>query len=418
MEVLYRCCCGLDVHAQTVVACLIKDGRKQTRTFSTMTDELLVLLDWLTAEDCTHVAIESTGVYWKPVFNLLEGGVEVVLVNARHVKAVPGRKTDVRDCEWLADLLRHGLLKASFIPPLEIREVRELTRYRQTLVREQASVANRVQRIIESGNIKLGQVASNALGVSGRLMLRAMCEGETDAAKLAALARGQLKKKESELRRALTGRLSPAQCFVLRELLDRYDELEAALSRASEQIKREVAKCADPLVSEAVELLQTIPGVGERVAEVIVSEIGVDMQRFPSDGHLASWAGVCPGSNESAGKRRSGRTTKGSIYLRNALVQAAWAATHTKETYLAAQYKRLVKRKGKNRALVAVGHSILVIIYHVLSRKESYSELGGDYFDKQHVEVQRNRLVRQLESLGVKVTLEALPVAAWRKVFS
>ncbi len=412
MEVLYRCCCGLDVHARTVVACLIKDGKKQTRTFSTMTDELLVLLDWLSAEDCTQVAIESTGVYWKPVFNLLEGVVEVVLVNARHVKAVPGRKTDVRDCEWLADLLRHGLLKASFIPPLEIREVRELTRYRQTLVREQASVANRVQRIIESGNIKLGQVASNALGVSGRLMLRALCDGETDGAKLAALARGQLKKKESELRRALTGRLSLAQRFVLRELLDRYEELEAALARASEEIKREVAKCADPFVAEAVELLQTIPGVGQRVAEVIVSEIGVDMQRFPSDGHLASWAGMCPGSNESAGKRKSGRTTKGSVYLRNALVQAAWAATHTKETYLAAQYQRLAKRKGKNRALVAVGHSILVIIYHVLLRKESYSELGGDYFDQRNVEVQRHRLVRQLERLGVKVTLEALPVAA------
>jgi transposase len=243
-------------------------------------------------------------------------------------------------------------------------------------------------------------------------MLRALCAGETDGAKLAMLTRGQLKKKQSELGRALSGKLSPAQRFVLRELLDQYEELEAALSRASAQVKQEVAKCADPFVLEAVELLQTIPGVGQRVAEVIVSEIGVSMRGFPSDGHLASWAGMCPGSNESAGKRRSGRTTKGGIYLRNALVQAAWAATHTKETYLAAQYTRLVKRKGKNRALVAVGHSILVIIYHVLSRKESYSELGGDYFDKHNVEVQRNRLVRQLERLGMKVTLEALPVAA------
>ena len=336
----------------------------------------------------------------------------MVLVNARHVKAVPGRKTDVRDCEWLADLLRHGLLKASFIPPLEIRELRELTRYRQTLVREQASVANRVQRIIESGNIKLGQVASDVLGVSGRLMLRALCEGETDGVKLAALARGQLKKKETELQRALSGRLSPAQRFVLRELLDRYDELEAALGRASQQIKQEVARCSDPFVAEAVELLQTIPGVGERVAEVIISEIGVEMRHFASDGHLASWGGMCPGNNESAGKRRSGRTTKGTVYLRTALVQAAWAATHTKGTYLAAQYQRLVKRKGKNRALVAVGHSILVIIYHVLSRRESYSELGGDYFDKRNVEAQRKRLVRQLESLGLKVTLEEVPVAA------
>ena len=412
MDVIHRCCGGLDVHARTVVACLIKDGKKQTRTFSTMTDDLLGLSDWLSGEGCTHVAIESTGVYWKPVFNLLEGVLEVVLVNARHVKAVPGRKTDVRDCEWLADLLRHGLLKASFIPPLEIRELRELTRYRQTLVREQASVANRVQRIIESGNIKLGQVASDVLGVSGRLMLRALCEGETDGVKLAALARGQLKKKETELQRALSGRLSPAQRFVLRELLDRYDELEAALGRASQQIKQEVARCSDPFVAEAVELLQTIPGVGERVAEVIISEIGVEMRHFASDGHLASWGGMCPGNNESAGKRRSGRTTKGTVYLRTALVQAAWAATHTKGTYLAAQYQRLVKRKGKNRALVAVGHSILVIIYHVLSRRESYSELGGDYFDKRNVEAQRKRLVRQLESLGLKVTLEEVTVAA------
>ena len=412
MDVIHRCCGGLDVHARTVVACLIKDGKKQTRTFSTMTDDLLMLSDWLSREGCTHVAIESTGVYWKPVFNLLEGVLEVVRVNARHVKAVPGRKTDVRDCEWLADLLRHGLLKASFIPPLEIRELRELTRYRQTLVREQASVANRVQRIIESGNIKLGQVASDVLGVSGRLMLRALCEGETDGVKLAALARGQLKKKETELQRALSGRLSPAQRFVLRELLDRYDELEAALGRASQQIKQEVARCSDPFVAEAVELLQTIPGVGERVAEVIISEIGVEMRHFASDGHLASWGGMCPGNNESAGKRRSGRTTKGTVYLRTALVQAAWAATHTKGTYLAAQYQRLVKRKGKNRALVAVGHSILVIIYHVLSRRESYSELGGDYFDKRNVEAQRKRLVRQLESLGLKVTLEEVPVAA------
>ena len=277
MEILYRCCGGLDVHAQTVVACLIKDGQKSVRTYSTMTDDLLQLSDWLMAEGCTHVAIESTGVYWKPVFNILEGQLEVILVNARHVKAVPGRKTDVRDCEWLADLLRHGLLKASFIPPLEIRELRELTRYRQTLIREQASVANRVQRIIESGNIKLGQVASDALGVSGRLMLRALAEGESDGEKVAQLARGRLRGKQDELRRALSGRLTSAQRFVLRELLDRYDELDAALTRATEQIKQEVAACSDPLVAEAVRVLQTIPGVGERVAEVIISEIGVDM---------------------------------------------------------------------------------------------------------------------------------------------
>ena len=412
MEILYRSCCGLDVHAQTVVACLLREGRKSIRTFSTMTDDLLALLDWLTAEGCTHVAIESTGVYWKPVFNILEGEMEVILVNARHVKVVPGRKTDVKDCEWLADLLRHGLLKASFIPPLEIRELRELTRYRQTLVREQASVANRVQRIIESGNIKLAQVATDALGTSGRRMLRALAAGEADVTKLAEMARGRLRGKKVELQRALRGRLTAAQRFVLSELLDRYDELEAAILRVNEQIRQEVAQGPDPFVREALQLLQTIPGVGERVAEAIVSEIGVDMSRFPTDAHLASWAGLCPGNHESAGKRKSGKTTKGNIHLRTALTQAAWAATHTKQTYLAAQYRRLVKPKGKKRALVAVGHSLLVIAYHMLSRRASYQELGGAYFDRRNVEVQRMRLIRKLEALGVKVTVEALPVAA------
>ncbi len=385
-----------------------------------MTDDLLGLLDWLTAEDCTHVAIESTGVYWKLVFNILEGEMEVILVNARHAKAVPGRKTDVKDCEWLADLLRHGLLEASFIPPLEIRELRELTRDRQTLVREQASVANRVQRIIESGNIKLAQVATDALGVSGRQMLRALAQGESDVTKLAEMARGRLRGKKSELRRALEGelrrtlegRLTAAQRYVLGELLERYAELEAAVLRATEQIKREVAEGPDPFVPEAMHLLQTIPGVGERVAEAIVSEIGVDMSRFPTEQHLASWAGMCPGNNESAVKRKSGKTTKGNIYLRTALTQAAWAATHTKQTYLAAQYRRLVKPKGKKRALVAVGYSLLVIAYHLLLRRTSYQELGGDYFDRRNVEVQQTRLIRKLEALGVKVTIEVLPAAA------
>lgn len=412
MEIIHPCCCGLDVHARTVVACLIKSGRKQTRTFSTMTDDLLRLSDWLVAEGCTHAAIESTGVYWKPVFNLLEGVVEVVLVNAHHVKAVPGRKTDVRDCEWLADLLRHGLLRASFIPPPEIRELRELVRYRQTLIKEQVSVSNRVQKLVESGNIKLAQVASDALGLSGRAMLRALAGGETEAAKLAELARGRLRAKKAELRRALEGRLTPAQRFVLGELLQRYEELEAAITRASEQVAREVAESRDPFVPEAMRLLQTIPGVGERLAETIISEVGVEMGRFATDAHLASWAGMCPGNNESAGKRKSGKTTKGSVYLRAALVQAAWAASHTKQTYLAAQYRRLVKRMSRKKALVAVGHSLLVIIYHVLKNRASYQELGGDYFDRQHVEVQRARLIRKLETLGLKVTVEELPQAA------
>src|SRR4029450_1898287 len=412
MEVVYECCCGLDVHAKMVVACLITKGRKEIRTFATMTDELLQLGDWLSGVGCTHVAIESTGVYWKPVFNILESLLKVILVNARHIKAVPGRKTDVRDCEWLADLLRHGLLKASFIPPREIREIRDLTRYRRTLVTEHTAVANRLQKLLESANIKLGQVASDVLGMSGRLMLRALAEGERDAAKLAELAQGKLKSKKAELRRALEGRLTQAQRWVLAEFLARLDELEAALTRVETRIREEVANCSDPFVQEAVELLDSIPGVGERTAQTIIAEIGVDMGRLPSAKHLASWAGVCPGNNESAGKRKSGQTTKGSKSLRTALVEAAWAATRTKGTYLRARYQRLVKRMPKKKALVAVAHTMLVIVYHLLSRRVVYAELGSDYVDRQQVERQRRRLVERLEALGVKVTIEEVAEAA------
>lgn len=412
MEVIHPCCCGLDVHAKTVVACLIKHGKKQTRTFSTMTDDLLVLSDWLVSEGCTHVAIESTGVYWRPVFNILEGVLEVILVNARHVKGLPGRKTDVKDCEWLADLLRHGLLKASFIPPAHIRELRELVRYRQSLVKEQTALANRIQKLIESGNIKLGPVVSDVLGVSGRAILRALAAGETSAEEMARLARPNLKVKPPELHRSLEGRLTPTQRWVLGELLGRYQELEAALDRVNGQIREEVAASPDHFVAEAVQLLDTIPGVGERVAEIIVAEIGVDMSRFPTAGHLASWAGMCPGNNESAGKRKSGKTNQGSPYLRAALVQAAWAASHTKGTYLSAQFGRLVRRMGKKKALVAVGHTILIIVYQVLSRRVSYRDLGGDYFDRRNVEVQRQRLIRRLESLGLRVSVEELGEAA------
>jgi transposase len=412
MEILYACCCGIDVHARMLVACLIKDGKKEVRTFSTMTDDLLLLLDWLTQQGCTHVAIESTGVYWKPVFNILEGAMEVILTNARDAKGFKARKTDVIDAEWLADLLRHGLLKASFIPPLAIRELRELTRYRESLIRERTALANRIQKLAESANIKLAQVASDALGVSGKLMLRALASGETDAKKMSELARRSMKRKKPELQRALQGRLTQAQRWVLTELLDRYDSVELAISRVETKIGQEVEESADPFVPEAVKLLDTIPGVAETVAQIIVSEIGANMSQFPSDRHLASWAGMCPGNNESAGKRKSGKTTKGNRYLRAALVQAAWVASHQKATYLAAQYQRLVKRMGKKKALVAVGHSILVIVYHVLTNRASYQELGGDYFEQRNVEKQRNRLIRQLESLGLKVTVEEIGVAA------
>jgi transposase len=335
-----------------------------------------------------------------------------MLVNARDAKGFKARKTDVIDAEWLADLLRHGLLKASFIPPLHIRELRELTRYRESLVREQTALANRIQKLIESGNIKLGQVVSDALGVSGKQMLRALAAGETDAERMSELARRRMKRKQPELKRALTGRLTEAQRWVLRELLDQYEQVEAAIKRVEQKIGEEVERAPDPFVGEAVKLLDTIAGVAERVAETIVAEIGVEMERFPTDKHLASWAGMCPGNNQSAGKRKTGKTGKGNRYLRAALVQAAWAATHQKGTYLAAQYQRLVKRMGKKKALVAVGHSILVIVYHVLQNKASYQELGGDYFDKHDAEQRRQRLVRQLESLGLKVTVEELPIAA------
>jgi transposase len=412
MKVVYEICCGIDVHAKMLVACLLSaDGEKEIRTFSTMTDDLLRLRDWLVAVHCTHVAIESTGVYWKPVFNILEDALTVILINPEHAHALRGRKTDVKDAEWLADLLRHGLLKASFIPPPEIRELRELTRYRESLVREQSAVANRVQKVIESGNIKLGQVASDALGASGRAMLRALAQGETDPVKLASLAQRQLKEKVPQLRRALQGRLTVNQRFVLGELLQRWEELERADRRVTQEIDKYLQ--ALPKLARAREILDSVPGIGLRVAEVITAEIGVQMEEvFASDAHLASWAGICPGNKATGGKRLSGRTRKGNTYLRSALVQAAWGATMKKNCYLSSQYFRLVKRLGRKKALVAVAHSLLVIIYHVLQSDQTYTELGGDYFDRHHIEQQRDYYLRRLQMLGLKVTVEELSKAA------
>jgi transposase len=413
MKIVHRICCGIDVHAQFLVACLICDGTKETRKFSTMTDDLLRLRDWLTEVGCTHVAIESTGVYWKPVFNILESALTVILINPEHARVLRGRKTDVKDAEWLADLLQHGLVTASFIPPPEIRELRELTRYRESLVREHTAVANRIQKLIESGNIKLGQVATDVLGASGRAMLRALARGETDAGKMADMARGKLKEKHGSLTRALEGRLTTAQRFVLRELLQRVEELEDARKRVDRQIDLALNDPSRPRLARARKNLQTIPGVGLRVAEVVIAEIGVQMHEvFPTDAHLASWAGMCPGNKASGGKRMSGKTRHGNTYLRSAMVQAAWASSMTKSTYLSAQYKRLARRLGRKKALVAVAHSILVIIYHVLDREQSYTELGGDYFDRQHVGKQRDYLLRRLAALGVKVRIDEQPAAA------
>lgn len=409
MEVIYPRCCGLDVHAKTIIACLCIRGQKQIRTFSTMTNDLLQLSDWLAAAGCTHVAIERTGLYWRPVFNILEANFSVILVNAQHIKAVPGRKTDVRDCEWVCDLLRHGLLRASFIPPLHIRELRELTRHRRTLVRDHAAVVTRIQKLIEGAHIKLGQVATNARGLSGRLMLQAVADGEEDAARLAGLAKGKLRAKAAQLQQSLSGRLTQTQRFLLKELLVQYEQLQAAIERVGAEIQRQLQNSPDPFLQQASELLQTIPGVGLKVAETLVSEIGADMTRFPSDAHLASWAGRCPGNHESAGKQLSGKTRKGNIYVRGALTEAAWAAARTKRTYLSVQFRRLATRLGKKRALVAVGHSILVIVWHLLSNHASYEELGGDYFDRRNAGADRHKLIHRLEALGLKVTVEPVP---------
>ncbi len=410
MEILYPCCAGLDVHKDTVVVCLrrVSAGgqvRKQIRTFGTMTGQLLALVDWLVEEGVTHVAMESTGVYWKPLFNLLEGRVQVILVNAQHIKQVPGRKTDVKDCEWLAQLLQHGLLKASFVPLRPTRELRDLTRLRTQLVRQAATVANRIQKILEDANIKLGSVASDVLGELGRDMLRALIAGVTDPEKLAELARKRLRAKIPALRLALQGRVSDHHRFLLQLQLDQLQSLEDLIGRLNARIEAARASCA-----EAVELLQTIPGVSQRVAETVLAEIGTQMEQFPTAAHLASWAGLCPGNNESAGKRRSGRTTKGSRWLRGMLVQAAWAASHTKDSYLAAQYRRLARRKGRKRALIAVGHPLLVIIYHVLKKGLPYQELGGDSLDRLEPERLTRQLVRRLEQLGHQVTLNAQPI--------
>jgi transposase len=406
MDVIHTYCAGLDVHKKTVVAAIIVPGKKETRTFETMTADLLTLSDWLTAHSVTHVAMESTGEYWKPVFNILEDNFEVLLVNAQHIKSVPGRKTDIKDAEWIADLLRHGLLKASFIPPVGQRELRELTRYRSTFVHEKATLVNRIQKVLESANIKLASVASNVVGASGRAMLAALIEGQASPAEMAELSKGRLRDKREQLVKALEGQVKAHHRFVLTELLCQIDSLDETIARFDEQIE----DYCRPF-EEVVELLDTIPGVARQTAEIIVSEIGVDMSRFESANHLSAWAGLAPGNNESAGKRLSGKTRRGNKALGAALNQAAHAAAHMKNTYLSAQYHRLAGRRGQKKAIVAVAHSILVICYHIIKRKVPYQELGGDYFDKRRPEATAKRLMKRLEQLGFNITVEPATVS-------
>jgi transposase len=401
MQVMYERCAGLDVHKKTVVACVLTPEGQETRTFGTMTIDLLALSDWLLACGCTHIAIESTGDYWKPVFNILEGTCEVLLVNAQHVKTVPGRKTDVKDAAWLAALLQHGLLRASFIPPVAQRELRDLTRYRSTFIQERVTLINRVQKLLEDANIKLAAVASDIMGVSGRALLAALLAGHNNPQALAELAKGRLRSKRDQLK-ALDGRVKPPHRFVLTELLCQIDGLDDTIARFDAQVQ---AICGP--FEEAVGLLDTIPGVARRTAEMIVAEIGTEMTRFPSAGHLASWAGVAPGNYESAGRQASGKTRKGNRFLRSTLVQAAHAAARTKGTYLNAQYRRLAARRGKKRAMMAVAHSILAMAYYMIQRQEPYREAGADFFDHLHPEHTARRLVQRLEHLGYEVTLQS-----------
>jgi len=407
MEPIYTSCCGLDVHKRSIQACIRRlgpDGRihQETRSFGTMTRDILEMADWLAVAGVTHVTMESTGVYWKPIYNLLEGRFTLLLVNARHVKNVPGRKTDVKDCQWLAQLLQCGLLKGSFIPPRPQRELRELTRHRTQLVAEKTRAANRIQKVLEDANIKLASVASDILGASGRDMLRALIAGEQDPAKLADLARRQLRSKIPQLGLALEGQVTEHHRFVLGELLDHLEYLESQIERFT----RRIEEVSHPFAS-AIDLVTQVTGFEQRAGQNVVAEIGATMEPFPSEHHLASWSGVCPGSNESGGKRKSGKTSKGNRWLRSALVQAAWSAVRQKDSYFQAQYRRLAARRGKKRAILAVAHSLLTVIYHMLKTGSTFKDLGGDYFDK----LNKNRLlpylVRRIKDLGYQVTLEA-----------
>lgn len=405
MEVIHPHCAGLDVHKKTVVACVItpdSQGKwhRAIQTFTTLTGDLLKLSDWLSGQAVTHVAMESTGEYWKPVFNILESSFEVMLVNAQHIKAVPGRKTDVKDAQWIAELLQHGLLRPSFIPPLAQRDLRDLTRHRTNFVRERVNLVNRIQKVLEGANIKLASVATDVMGVSGRAMLAAIVDGETDATVMAELAKGRLRNKQALLVQAMEGRIRPHQRFILAQLLAQVDSLEETIARFDEEINH----YCDPFES-VVTLLDTIPGVGRQTAEMLVAEIGVDMSRFPSAAHLAAWAGLAPGNYESAGKHLSGKTRKGNQTLRSGLMQSAHVASRSR-TYLAAQYRRIAARRGKKRATMAVAHSILVIAYYVIQRQEPYRELGANYFDQQRPEVTTKRLVKRLENLGYEVALQ------------
>lgn len=406
MENIVQCCAGLDVHKESVEACVRRieaNGQtyQQTHHWGTMTGDISMMADWMAAQGVTHVAMESTGVFWKPIFNILESRFKVLLVNARHLKQVPGRKSDIRDCQWIAQLLQCGLLKGSFIPPRTQRELRDLTRHRVQLVEEKTRTSNRIEKVLEDANIKLGSVASEVMGASGRAMVQALIEGKKNPAQIADLARRKLRGKIPQLEKALTGHLTEHHRFLLRLLWKELTQQESLIA----ELETRIEEMTQSLVTE-IERLDAIPGLDRRVAEVVLAEVGPDMSPFPTHRHMAAWAGICPGNEESAGKRRKRRITPGNHWLKRTLVQAAWAASHTKNSYLASQYRRLLGRKGKKRALIAVAHSILVIAYYLLKEAKTYSDLGGDFFDRLEPERLKRYYVKRLQGLGHKVTLE------------
>jgi len=406
MEVVITRCAGLDVHKATVVATVrvpAEAGRRQivTETFGTMTPDLIALREWLQAYGVTHVALESTGVYWKPIYYMLEDAFELLLINMLELKRVPGRKTDVKDSEWLAQLLECGLLRSSFVPPPPIRELRDITRYRVQQTRDRSQEVNRLQKVLEDAGVKLTSVLTDVMGASGRAMVEALVAGTTDPQVLAELARGKLRQKLPALRRALVGRFRPIHAFLLEQILAKIDYLDEALERLTAEIDRRVAPFA-PMLSA----LDTIPGIDRIGAISLVAETGADMQRFPSAAHLCSWGGMCPGHDESAGKRRSGKTRKANRYLRTTLIQAGVAASHKKNSALRALYARVRGRRGHKKAVVAVGHQILEIAYYVMRDGVTYHELGADYFQRRDRERTARRHVKQLEALGYVVTVQ------------
>ncbi len=410
LQALYARVCGLDLHKKLIVACVrilnTKDGTVQStlRKFGTMTVDLMELRQWLTEQGVSHVAMESTGIYWQPVFNLLESHFKLLLINAQHLKKVPGRKTDMKDADWIAQLLQCGLLRPSFVPDRQQRELRDLTRQQTKLVQQRNAVGNRIQKVLESANIKLGSVASDVLGVSGRKIIEALIAGEKDVSVLAELAQRRLRGKIPELQRALEGELTEHHCFLLRQLLEQHDFLEKKI----ENVRERVGAVAPASFRAAVEQLDAVAGIGERAARALLAETGTDMSRFPTHKHFASWAGQCPGNRESAGKRRSGKTPAANRHIGAVLTEVAHAAVHTKNSYFKSQYHRLAGRRGKKRAIGAVKHSVLVTVYFMLRDNKPYQDLGVDYFDKLNPQQRIRYHVRRLQELGQEVELSPM----------